>query len=129
MPDELTDDQLDHLDMYRDPAVRAALTYQERQRAANARDIEMVERILAGAELDADEGEVMANEHEAPEYTAWRAAKAGGNGPSAIYDTQERPAAWTKRSAADMYGVRTYGRGNFDVEKCPGGRCPMKDHE
>ena len=55
--------------------------------------------------------------------------KAGGNGPSAIYDTQERPAAWTKRSAADMYGVRTYGRGNFDVEKCPGGRCPMKDHE
>ena len=51
---ELTDDQLDRLDLYRDPAVRAGLAYQERQRAAMARDIEMVERTL---ELAADESE------------------------------------------------------------------------
>ena len=55
MPDELTDDQLDRLDLYRDPAVRAGLAYQERQRAASARDIEMVERTLELAEMDAEE--------------------------------------------------------------------------
>ena len=45
--------QLDHLDLYRDPAVRAGLAYEEVLRGASARDIEIALRILKlWAELD-----------------------------------------------------------------------------
>ena len=55
-------------------------------------------------------------------------SKASGNGAEAVYDTHARPAAWLTRDAAHKYGLRMFGRGEFDVEKCPGQRCPMKDH-
>ena len=53
--DELTDAQLDRLDLYRDPAVRAGLAYEKILRGATARDMEIALRILKLAELDAEE--------------------------------------------------------------------------
>ena len=51
--DDLSAAQLDRLDLYRDPAVRAGLAYEEVLRGASARDIEIALRILKlWAELD-----------------------------------------------------------------------------
>ena len=55
-------------------------------------------------------------------------SKAGGQGPTAVYESTSSPAAWKTRAAATKYGLKHFGAGKFQTKQCSGPRCPMAFH-